>query len=64
MPGGSPCKTTNKKESNSLAIGLGVSAGLIALVGVGAVLFMRGREKMGKPIFEPVVQKGTVEGIA
>lgn len=52
--GASPCKTKNKKETDGLAVGLGVVAGLIALVGVGAVLFMRNREKMGKPIFEPV----------
>jgi len=62
MPGASPCKASSKKETNGLAIGLGVSAGLIALVGVGAVLFMRQREVMGSPIFEPALQK--TEGIA
>jgi len=50
-----PCNdksNTKSKNSNGLAVGIGVAASMIALASVAAVLFIRKREKSGNPVWE------------
>ena len=57
-PGMSPCVEVTSQESSSggtnktLAIALGCTFGALFAVAVGVILYMRGKEKQGAPVFK------------
>lgn len=49
--GAKPKKDSSTSGRNNTAIGLGVSFGIVGLVGIGFIVHMIRKEKAGKPIF-------------
>lgn len=54
--GAAPCKdksTSKSSAGQTVGITIGAVGGAIALCSIGYILFLRGREKQGKPVFAP-----------